>query len=98
MVDKLLSADVYRINASRSERNAILKLQGLCPSLSNSERVALSVLLTHSYSVTIGRSISVAASEAIGQDLTTAILQIPALSPTIQLALAIELLEAQNKN
>lgn len=93
MIEKLITTNVYAINARRHERQAILRLQSLIPDQSGKEKVSLAMSLIHLYSASVDRELSIEASTVLGQDLTSAILQISVLSPRSALALAIELLE-----
>lgn len=97
MANKLLS-NIYTTDVEAEEWDAILKLRALVPKLSRSEATALAVVLIHSHSVTIGRRVGVTAIQGFGQDLSNAVLQVPTLSSTSKLAIAIELLQAQSKN
>ena len=92
---KILTDDINTIAIISPEKDAVLKLREVIPILDMSEVVALATMLSHSYSLSLGRWVGISASRDFSQDLTTAVLQVPALSPLTKLAIAIELLQAQ---
>ena len=92
---RYLTADLHTLNASSSEKAAILNLRQLIPQFSRSEATALATMLVHSYSIVLGRWVGVSASRNFNQGLTTAVLQVAALSPPTRLGIAIELLKIE---
>lgn len=91
---KLLIGNIHS-TVEAEERGAILKFRELIPKLTPGEATALALVLIHSHSLPIGRRIGITAIQAFGQDLASAVLQVPMLSRTSKLVIAIELLEAQ---
>lgn len=94
-MSKILTDDINTIAIISPEKEAVLKLRELLPLLDRSEIVALATMLSHSYSLTLGRWVGIFATCDFTQNLTTAVLQVSALSPATKLAIAIELLQAQ---
>jgi hypothetical protein len=92
---RYLTVDLHTLNASSSERAAILTLRQLIPQFSRSEAIALAAMLIHSYSLSLGRWVGISASRNFNQGLTTAVLQVSALSPATRLGIAIELLKIE---
>ena len=99
MSQKFLTADVYEISIDKNKRVALLLLQEWIPKLSKDEKTALVLLLINSYSVGLGcRWVSlVANSPGFSEGLSTVSLQISVLPRFLQLAIAIELLEAERE-
>ncbi len=97
-MSKILTDDINTIAIISPEKEAVLKLRELLPSLDKSEIVALATMLAHSYSISLGRWVSISASRNFTLNLTTAALQVPALSLSTRLAIAIELLQLQTQN
>jgi hypothetical protein len=92
---RYLTADLHTLNVSSSEKAAILNLRQLIPQFDRSEATALATMLAHSYSIVLGRWVGISASRNFNQGLTTAVLQVSALSPTTRLGIAIELLKTE---
>ena len=92
---KFLTDDINTISIVSPEKDAVLKLREVISHLDMSEAVALATTLSHSYSINLGKWVGISASCDFSQDLTTAVLQVSALSRSTKLAIAIEILQAQ---
>jgi hypothetical protein len=92
---RYLTVDLHTLNVSSSEAAAILTLRQLIPQFSRSEAIALAAMLVHSYSLSLGRWVGISASRNFNQQLTTAVLQVSALSANSKLGIAIELLKSE---
>jgi len=92
---RYLTNSLDALNATPREKAAILTIRQTVPQISRGEAVALAIMLLNSYSVTLGRWLAMAAARNFSQGLTTAVLQISALSPAVRLGIAMELLRAE---